>query len=518
MAAIILTVTGAAARIWAQDQSSGEDIIAVAQAAPPSLGAVWRDEEDGFQVQEPEGCIGYAKSPADLAHFENIAFKWDIIIHLSELENPTDVDPLLQEVLAEVQHQFQNVTVLQQSRLYVSGHRAGMLILHIQSTIDKLPVNLLWQQLLVQASPTRYFVMTFSCPPDQEADARDLFIRMIGTFQLLDQQKSIALRLAAVQAGRKWMAQMSAEDLLPHLDAVPQLFRIIAHGQDSGYVQLSDYPGELDGFRGIFCQTDSRTFLPNGSMLFSQSVWFWAFAQQPGKIGAPVNYSSWVKSTQSLVPINNPQLAALRQEHRVEIDPSTNTFKVVHMDIPYPNMDVHWQTELGTQQAGNFPMLDSAGKLTDAFQNQCRIHVVRDYDLGWIETHPESNDTNGPYNYAFSSDMASVLPPALEFLWPRLVDLKKPSSMAFLVFDSARSLPNLRILKVLGPEQITIGSQQVQAYHLYEELDPFICNLWVDANGRLLEFHAPDDSIWLPTTSDEMARIWSKQLAELNEK
>ena len=487
-------------------------------AGPPTLGPIWRDEEDGFQIRPPDGCIGYYKSLADLAHFENPTLKWDIIIHLSKLAQPADVDPLMQEVLAEVRHQFRNVVVLQQNRLYVSGRRAGLLVLRLESIINKTPVDLIWQQVFIQENPTTYFVLTFSCPPDQEADARDIFTRMIGSFQLLDVKKMTQERVAAIQTGRTWLPKQTAESLLPSMDAQPQLFRIVIHGQDAGYVQLSDYPGEKDGFKGIFCDLNSRTFLPDGSMLFSESNWFWAFAQQPGKTGAAANYSSWIKILQHLTPINNPRIVALRQERQVEVDPLTRTFKTIHIDIPYPNMIVHWQTELGIQQSGYFPLLDKNGNVTDAYQFQCRIHVERDYDLGWLEMHPTASESNGPYDYTFGSDMAPALPPALEFLWPRLVNLNTPSEMAFLVFDSDRSVPNLRVLKVLGPEKITIGSQQVQAYHLSEELDPSVCDLWVDASGHLLKYQAADDSVWLPTTQDQMSALWARQLAEINEK
>src|SRR5271170_7943656 len=208
--------------VRAQDQTLGQNqspaptygLSPALLAGPPTLGPIWRDEEDGFQVRPPDGCVSYGKSEADLASFQNLALKWDIIIHLSELAKPADVDSLMQEVLSQIRGQFLNVVVLQQNRLYVSGRRAGLLILHLKSTINKTSVDLLWQQFMVQASSTRYYVLTFSCPPDQEADARDIFTKMIGTFQLLDIQKTAAQRMAAIDAGRKWLAGQTAENLL----------------------------------------------------------------------------------------------------------------------------------------------------------------------------------------------------------------------------------------------------------------------------------------------------------------
>ena len=475
------------------------------------LGPIWRDDADGFEIRPPSGCQGMGRTGMDLASFANHSQRWGLIVHLALLTKPAKLAPLAQATIQQARHDFQHVRVLEQKRMKVSGRPAQKLVIRFQAISNHAPILLLRQQLLVQAGPSRYYVLTFFSPSSQRTMVIPVFDTVIGSFRLLNRKKIERERTKAIAAGKKWLARQSARILLAHANLHPRLFRIMVRHHNIGYVRTHTYIGRQDGFQGVFFGANSRIFLSKGTVIMAKSICFWAFRRQPGISGSAVHFNAWVKSMETLMPINNPRIVALRQE-RLVLDPKTRSFHLVHTAIPWPNMEVHWTTELGTQQRGLFPVADARGKTSDVFTSLCRIHVIRQ------SGHVVAGQSNKPLRFSIRSGMPAVLPPALQFLWPRLVNLHKRQTLAFVVFDSRTLRLGLRVLQVLGPEKISVGSRRMTAYHLVDQLDPGVSNLWVNSRGGLLKVDNPDGSAWLPTTVGAMKKRWAIRLAALQQK
>ncbi|NNM85258.1 MAG: hypothetical protein HKL96_05815 [Phycisphaerales bacterium] len=473
------------------------------------LGPIWRDDANGFEIRPPLRAKGFGRAGLDLATFEVGIKHWGITVHLSYLKKPTQVAELLDATLAQTRHDFTHVMELQNKTFSSNGHPAGELIVKFTAISNKQPISLLRQQFMVQKTPSEYYVVTFFSPTDHAPRVIATFDAIIKTFKLLNRRQIAIERLAAVAAGKKWLHQQTAEKLLPLMAHHPRLFRVQLHHMDIGYVRLDEYKGKQDGFSGLFVSTNSRSFLPKGVILLGKAIQFWALSKQPDLKGPPVNFAEWLEESESLFPIKDKSLA-LAQQVRLVIDPKTHTAHYVRIPSPYPNDEVHWETELGTQQTGFYPVFNKLGQAGDRLIYRCDITVARDSD------HFIPGQPNKPLHYAIGPGMPATLPPALTYLWPRLVDLQSRTRMAFLVFNSRLSRMGLEILKTHGPQTIRINDHKKLAYRVTEQLDPGITTMWVDSHGRILKLASADGSVWLPTTDTEMKQMWARQLATMH--
>ncbi len=473
------------------------------------LGPLWRDDKHGFMIRPPPGCQALGASGDDLASFANQARRWGIIVHRSRLDKPTPLAQLVPAILAQARHEFKKVVVLQDLPVRVGAYPGVKLVLRFQAISNHAPLTLLRQQLLVQAKLNEYYTVTFFSPASQAATVRPLFDAVSRAFRLLNPAVIQRERLAAIQSGKHWLQRLTVQRLLARLKARPQLFRVRLYHHDIGYLRLHAFGGKLDGYQGVIVNTNSRMFLAHGETLMAKVQSFWARRHQPGQSGPPVQYSSWYSAVARLTPIRDPRIIAERQE-QLKFDPATKKFHLVHIHIPWPTMFVHWNTELGIQQGGNFPVPGPHGRLRRDIQYQYRIRVLRGYD------HVQAGQSQHPLRFSIPRSMPAVLPPALKYLWPRLVNVRRKQMLAFVAFDSSRSRLALFIMRVLGAQTIMLRGRPVRAYHLENQLYPGVTELWVNAAGRLLKVQASDGSVWLPTSAQAMNQLWAARLAALH--
>ncbi len=501
-------------------------IFPAAQGAPMAgmkmLAPVWIDAMDGFELRPPLNCEvlqpkfkppppqkngAIPVMPGTLVTFVNNSLRWGVVVHLSELEKDVPLKTLLNQTVAEAQHNYPKVKVLAQRMITNSGKPAGILVLQLTTAANNKPV--MRQQLIVRAAPKLYYLLTFFSPANQADGARACFLAMTQHFHLLNLKVLQQQRAAAVSAGRSWLRGISALNLA-HKAIHPHLYQIQAGGRDIGYVLLSCYTGTEDGYTGVFSGTNARTFLPNGTVIFSKTSSFWAYGQQGKTPGPTTHYTTWDKAVETLIPINNPQEVKLRQE-RIVIDPQTHKPKLIHIKIPYPNMQIHWARETGDEQAAYVPALDKHGNPTDLLVHHRWMTVYMQ------RRHVVPGQPNKPTHFELPSYMPAYLPLTLKYFWPRLVNLSKPSAMGFVTFNSSTRHLGLRLLMVHGTQRITVNGRKITAYHLTEQLDPGISNFWVNAKGVLIKYQASDGTVWKPTTAAAMNTKWKASLAALKQ-
>ena len=479
-----------------------------ARFVPEQMGPVWRDDADGFQLRLPDHFSGTGRHGMTLATYTYALRHWGMTVHLSLMPHPVTLKKLARETIALVKKDFHRVQVVKNVQLKVAGRPAAEIAVQFSAISNHAPIRLLRQQLIVQQTPQRFYVLTFFCPAADQPTTMPLFQRVIPTFRLLNKQKIALRRIEAIAAGRHWLKHQSVRHLLQRLNKIPHLYRVQIRHSDVGYVRLHAYAGRQDGFDGVFVATNSRTFLPGGVVELGKSVNFWAFHQQPGAKAPRLDYSTFYDEAETVVPFRNRELAMLH-DTRVVINPKTKKATLKRIPNPFPGKEVHWQTELGVEQSGFFPILSHAAHPTGQLVYRCLIHVSRQSDAVTV------GQDNKPLIFSIGPGMPAVLPPVLAYLWPRLVNLKKPTRMAFVVFNSSTARLGLNILAVLGKKRVNINGVRQTAYEVMSRLNPFTTRIWVDSDGRIVKMANADGSVWLPTTAAKMKAMWGHQLGEL---
>lgn len=86
----------------------------------------------------------------------------------------------------------------------------------------------------------------------------------------------------------------------------------------------------------------------------------------------------------------------------------------------------------------------------------------------------------------------AYLPQALGAVVARLVDRTKPGGWAFAVYSPARQSFEMRTVRVVGPDLISLGGRKVLATRLTDQMasDAPIASLWVNEKGRILRMRA----------------------------
>jgi hypothetical protein len=479
-----------------------------AHFVPEQMGPTWRDDADGFQLRLPDHFTGTGRHGMTLATYTYPLRHWGMTVHLSLMAHPIGLKKLARQTIALAKKDFQKVQVVKNVQLKVSGRPAAEIVVQFSAISNHAPIRLLRQQLIVKQTSQRFYVLTFFCPAADQSTTMPLFQRVIPTFRLLNKQKIALRRIEAIAAGRHWLKQQSVHHLLQRLNKLPHLYRVQIRHSDVGYVRLHAYAGHQDGFGGIFVTTNSRTFLPGGVVELGKSVNFWAFHHQPGAKAPRLDYSTFYDEAETVMPFRNKELAMLH-DTRVVINPKTKKATLVRIPTPFPGKEVHWQTELGVEQSGFFPILSHAAHPTGQLVYRCLIHVSRQSDAVTV------GQDNKPLIFSIGPGMPAVLPPVLSYLWPRLVNLKKPSRMAFVVFDTSTSHLGLNVLAMLGQKRVNINGVRKTTYEVMSRLNPFTTRMWVDSDGRIVKMANPDGSVWLPTTAAKMKAMWGHQLGQL---
>ena len=365
-------------------------------------------------------------------------------------------------------------------------------------------IPLLRQELMVQTATNQYMVLTFFSPLTEKDEAITVFNAMVGSFELLDRKAIEARRVAAVKVGQDWLAHIHAEDLVGKLVTEPQMFRIKIENKDVGYLRIDEIAdASRDGFKGILVLANSRTFPANGSLILGSNEAFWAYHNQGGKLGELPSYSTWANKSGTQTPGDaSHRVRPQPQPQSAEIHPGQIIRGVA--ELP-PTGVVKWNEEVGTLQLSMHPVPVNN---TIEFRPLYELNVVV-----MANTQDAGSAQSEPLKAYIKPDMPAPFPKPLEYLWPRLVDLTKESQMAMLVFNSGQNKLGLRILTVGKQEIITVDSNPVRVTRLTDEMGASSTTMWVDSKGVIQMMRTSDGTVLLPTTEEEMRKLWSGTLA-----
>jgi hypothetical protein len=486
--------------------NSGEDL-------GQYLGPIYKDEVAGIKIAPPVGSRIINRAGLDLVSFVNDAKQWGGDVQMVVVKQKMSIADYLTSTAGELGKTFRDVQVLDSRELTFQGHDAGRISITMQAELGAIAgkkntggpaeiVSLFRQQLVVQLADNQFLVLMLYVPLKDQKVAATTFEAMLSTFEILNRQELVKRREAAVVLGKQWLAQRTADELKNKLQPTPQLFRMKAGGADIGFLRFDLKEASRQNTTGIQVAITSRGFRPTGENASGQYIAYWAYSGTPNN-RTKTDYSSWESTTKTV--LNRPNVPLDRQ-----------TF---------------WVNEVGTVQ------LESSSRFSDEEIEQLRKEreellkdktlsadkvpppipaPVRSYHMHVIYGGDPSQPPVPAYDVSIALEHPAVLPSVLDYLWPRVVDLTKPSEMTFVAYSADPKNKKLmyRTLSVIGKDRIMLDQHSAECTRCQDEIGDAITTLWVDADGKILMMRTGDQSLLMPTTDEEMARLWATRIQQ----
>ncbi len=466
VASLSLMICCGVSRVGAQTPAPAEPAMPAYSEETLSqlLGPEHRDEVNNFVIRLPlDVRIIKGANPDEMVSFVQADKQWGGSVTRAYLKTDTAPAQMLQKNSADLVKLFQAVQIQDSREVIISGKPAGRMIATMRAGEGDKSIMLSRCVVMIQLTPKNYFTVTFFAPATSAAEGLRTFDAMISTLQLLDPKQVAADRAKSVEEGRHWLPERTAEEAAAKLLKDPVFYRIRVSERDVGYMEMRERTGRYLNYDGINVDVQTHTFPSEARTNHSRLVIFWAFRRQP-QIRQAIDMTMWTQATQTIVLDNR-------------------------------NATTGYVEEMGTMQ------MNPAGKW--------QITVTRSGD----QPVGGENGFDKPLMWEVTPEFPSPMHKALEFLWPRFVDLSKPGEViGGVVFNSAQSRLGLRKLRVIGPEAVILGGKKVNAVRLNDELESNMTMMWVDSSGRLLMMRTLDGTSVTPTTSDEMQRLWGYRL------
>jgi hypothetical protein len=354
--------------------------------------------------------------------------------------------------------------------------------------------------------PNQFIALEYFTPLKDKAEATATFDAMVDSFEIFDKEQVAKRRVLAIEAGKKWLAQRTAEELKAKL-LPDQLFRVKVAGKDIGYMLFKELEVRQAESLGIRLGIISKTFFSEGRDVEALNLAFWAYSHDDKGAPRPA-YSEW-----------------------------ENKSKTLATGKQYPGGQyVFWVKEAGTlNEEGGSPIPESVRKeLEQERQALIRKKVLTPSQMpppiteSLKQSHlivtymgdptQDFHEANKGINVVIPDFRPAVLPKILEYTWPRLTDLTKPSEMTFAVFNSTSRKMTLRTFSVIGSERIRVQGKLTDSVKCTDEMDNTGTTLWVDNTGRILKMLTSDQTLMEPTTIGTMQELWGNKLGLFDQK
>lgn len=541
---------------------NGEGILKPETDAPesdfsPLLANDYKDEPNLLCFAPPAGVrlIQRASAGLEIVKFVHDAKEWGgnvQVVYIREPGPDLSVDAFLKQTARDLSKSFKGVQILDTKLITVSNHKAGRqtTAMEVEYLDDAVPGvartgtvkkkrTMVHNMAAIRLESRKFMVLNFYSGIGQQSDAAKTFDAMLTRFQILDPLLVDQRRKEASAAGRNWLKDQKAETLTAKLVDKSQYFRMKVDGRDVGFLCFTEAEGARDGYTGVVISAASRTFPGDGSMITSKAEAFWAYRDtayknqpaDPKKPNptAPVFYSCWATATENLFKVNTPdKLLDVRagKTWANEMGTMALSFSAVSEGkeplkdekgniLKDKQGNILFHTRIGAATPDNSNVVITAVRTADSrldalLTNQTYTTKERDAEGRLVDRMHKST------TWSVEPVMPAALPKLLEYTWPRFVDLSKPASYAFTVFNMQTRKLGLRTLTVNGKQTITINGKTTQATRLTDELDPGSTTLWVDSTGRTLMMRTSDGTTLTPTTEPEMLTAWQSTINIMN--
>jgi hypothetical protein len=501
---------GQAVPVGPEGQGLGSATVGTADDAAMLLGPLYKDERAGIRLAPPAGARMIARAGLELVGYVQDQRQWSGTVERVIVKDKMNVGQYLQSVSAELARNYRAVQVLDSRTTKFAGKDAGRLAVSMEGDVTANPnapaarLPFFRQWLFIQMGEQEFVVMTLFAPLRDRADATRTFEAMVGTLELLDPSAVLANRAKAVAAGKAWLAQRTADELRGKMNNQPQLFRMKIANREYGYIQFSEYadpPAGSDaaiaGLHGFTMVIDSRSFPPDPGVLWvaGHNMAFWAYKSDRAGGDQPY-HSVWdnLTTTNTINPRDPKQGLTFWLREAGIVD-------MVGPQIPADERErLRKEREAMAKRGEKLP--------PPVIEPRATMHVTWQGD----PTQLFNDDQSRGLDQQIPAEAPAVLPKILEYTWPRVVDLSKPTEMSFVVYNSQARKLALRTLGVKGKEKVKINGREVEAIRCTDELDPGSTTLWVDGTGKILTMRTSDQTVLTPTTVEEMQGLWKNKM------
>ena len=496
----------------------GSGSIAKANAveeSSPYLGNLHKDEVAGIIIAPPTGAKVFERAELSLMSFVHEEKQWGGSVMSVMLKEKMNISKYMTQSVVKLSETFRGVRVVSSNELKFQKFDAGRLTTTLEAEVSavgggkggaKEKIALFRQDLIVQQGENQFMLLTMSTPVKDRAEAEQTFEAMIKTFVILNKDEVGKKRWAAMQEGKKWLAKRSADELKGKLIAVPQVFRIKLAGvrgggsSDVGFLRFDEMEKDQQEGKGVMVVVSTRTWLDEESVQ-NANIAFWRYTNDGRAVRQ--GYSSWENRNASLkygkeYPGGKyefwvTEYGKLIEEANTRLDAATIEMLKKEREALLQRRDI---------PANQIP------PAIEPIQKVNRLQVSYAGDRMQDFTNNNKGIDRGIPDMEFRP---AVLPKILEYTWPRVVDLTKPSEMMFVVYNSAASQLTYRFLAVVGPTVIKLDGQNVNCFKCTDETDGKGWTYWVDANGKILKGLSTDQATIEPTTQAEMERLWGRR-------
>lgn len=488
------------------------------------LGNVYKDEVAGFKMAPPVNARVISKAGS----YDLLTFIQDSKSSggtLQRIDTTIALKDYVDNALSEMKKSFKAVQVQENRLTKFQGFNAIRLSTTLQAELGTgLPtgfeqqirggarparneeVALLRQQLIVQTRENGFMVLTYYTPLKDREEAVRTFEAMVGSFEILNQTDLKKRRVEAIMAGKTWLAERTAEEFKAKMNPQRVMYKMLVggmNGTEVGYIGFDEREAARDGFRGIEIEMGSRSFPDAGTLILGKNVSFWAFSRSE-KGEKLSHYSMWDNASRTdvrLPMVNNPTKLELKKFWIEESGALTLESDPRFTEEAIRDLERQRQAIIAANpNRPPPPPINVAAKQFRIMVNLSGDKTQRLPD-GIVKLIPPQE--------------AAPLPKVFEYMWPRMVDLTKPSEMSFAVFNSSAKKLDLRHLVVTGKkERVPVNGRWHDLWKCVDELDPGSTTLWVDDTGRIVVMRTSDQSVMLPTTEQEMERRWGARLRE----
>ena len=381
---------------------------ATSQPTKGALDPAYVDGSFGFSVCPPAGCTLYKEKQAadgdvEIARFVHLPFQWSFAVRLSATSRPLDAQTMIEGITAELSKTLDDLKVLRGQPARIAS-RDGI---RYAASFRASDSQWLRQQAVIPSRQTEYFVLILVTPLSDRETAEPLFDRIVGSFQLLRDERAAGRIQAALERGTAILRRAAEGDIDLGGRLVENIYlRCLVEGEEIGFVRIRERLHTLDHRRGVQISEWGWLFNKDGTRSHLEHEMF---------LSLDLSFERW-ENRLYIIPagkVDSPQQIMVDLENAIRTD---DQLGVAY--LPRPNAQ------------------EKREKLFDVEPSYA--------SAAWNVLFPRLVDLGRPELYAFScykSERRGMILRTLEVVGPRRVLVDGRQENAILIEDSEGLIP-----------------------------------------------------------------------------
>ena len=246
------------------------------QETTEALDAPYVDRSFGFSIRPPAGCGVFREkqflgnADVELVRFAQAERQWYLAVRLSSTTRPLDAKMIV-DGITERLSEFESVKVLRGESTRIASREA---VRYAASFFNK-GVGGMRHQAVIRVKPTEYLAIIFITPLSDAKEAKPLFDRIVGSFELMRTETRDRQVAEALDRGKSLLLKLSSDRLeTTELARQEQYLRFTQDGKEVGFVEIREQATTVDKRPGIEFVKNVWVFMPDGSTTYLQNTMF----------------------------------------------------------------------------------------------------------------------------------------------------------------------------------------------------------------------------------------------------